>query len=66
MDSSFSGLCHLGQYLFFVMTREIYGWPPDVTIMITGASVFVLSLVSGLSYVLTWSKYARQAHEREA
>ena len=53
-------------YLFFVMTREIYAWPPDVTITITGASVFVLSLVSGLDYVLTWSKYARHAHEREA
>jgi len=45
-------------YLFFVMTAQIYGWPPDVSILITGAAVFVVSLVSGLDYVLTWSRMA--------
>ncbi len=48
-------------YLFFVMTAAIYGWPPAVTILVTGAGVFVVSLVSGLDYVLTWSRLARQA-----
>ncbi len=45
-------------YLLFVMTGQIYGWPPDVSILITGAGVFVISLVSGLDYVLTWSRLA--------
>jgi cardiolipin synthase len=45
-------------YLFFVMTGHIYAWPPDVTLLIVGAGVFVLSLVSGLDYVLTWSRLA--------
>lgn len=48
-------------YLFFVMTGQIYGWPPDVSVLISGAAVFVLSLVSGLDYVLTWSRLARKA-----
>ena len=45
-------------YLFFVMTAEIYGWPPAVSLLLTGAGVFVVSLVSGLDYVLTWSRLA--------
>lgn len=48
-------------YLFFLMTWQIYGWPPEVSITIIGAGVFVVSLVSGLDYVLTWSRLALQA-----
>jgi cardiolipin synthase len=48
-------------YLFFVMTWQIYAWPPEVSITIVGAGVFVVSLVSGLDYVLTWSRLALQA-----
>lgn len=48
-------------YLFFVMTMQIYGWPPEVSTLITGAGVFVVSLVSGLDYVLTWSRLALRA-----
>ncbi|MGI9290479.1 MAG: CDP-alcohol phosphatidyltransferase family protein [Gammaproteobacteria bacterium] len=45
-------------YLFFVMTNQIYAWPPDVTIIVSGAGVLVVSLVSGLDYVLTWARLA--------
>jgi cardiolipin synthase len=48
-------------FLFFVMTYQIYAWPPELTVLVTGAMVFVLSLVSGLHYVLTWSRLALQA-----
>ncbi len=48
-------------YLLFVMTGQIYGWPPEVSIVVTGAGVFVVSLVSGLDYVLTWSRLALRA-----
>jgi cardiolipin synthase len=48
-------------YLFFVMIRQIYGWPQDGLVLVCGAAVFVVSLVSGLDYVLTWSRLARQA-----
>ena len=47
-------------YLFFVISWQIYSWPPQITITVAGAGVFVLSLVSGLDYVLTWSRLARQ------
>ena len=48
-------------YLFFVMTWQVFSWPPEVSLTITGAAVFVVSLVSGLDYVLTWSRLAQQA-----
>lgn len=48
-------------YLLFVMSSEIYAWPPDISVLVAGAAVFVVSLVSGLDYVLTWSKRAWQA-----
>ncbi|NND53671.1 MAG: CDP-alcohol phosphatidyltransferase family protein [Gammaproteobacteria bacterium] len=48
-------------YLFFVMTSQVWGWPPEVSVLITGAGVFVVSLVSGLDYVLTWSRLAMQS-----
>ncbi len=47
-------------YLFFVMTWQVFSWPPEVSLTITGAAVFVVSLVSGLDYVLTWSRLAQQ------
>jgi hypothetical protein len=43
------------------MTDQVYGWPPEVSILICGAAVFVLSLVSGMDYVLTWARLARKA-----
>ncbi len=45
-------------FLFFVMTYQIYAWPPELTVLLTGSMVFVVSLVSGLHYVLTWSRLA--------
>ncbi|HJP04893.1 MAG: hypothetical protein CL799_08975 [Chromatiales bacterium] len=51
-------------YLFFVVAWETYGWPPQISITVAGAGVFVVSLVSGLDYVLTW--YRRAAVVRGA
>ena len=45
-------------YLTFVITWQIFAWPAQISILIVGAGVFVVSLVSGLDYVLTWSRLA--------
>ena len=45
-------------YLFFVIAWQVWGWPPAITVTVSGAAVFVVSLVSGLHYVLTWSRLA--------
>ena len=48
-------------YLFFVITWQIWSWPPQISITVAGAGVLVVSLVSGLDYVLTWSRRAAKA-----
>lgn len=53
-------------YLFFVMTQQVFAWPAPLTLLLTGAGVFVVSLVSGLDYVLTWARRARGASRAAA
>ncbi|MGI9308193.1 MAG: CDP-alcohol phosphatidyltransferase family protein [Gammaproteobacteria bacterium] len=53
-------------YLLFVMTFQIFSWPPQISILVCGSAVFVVSLVSGLDYVLTWSQRAIQAKAAQA
>jgi cardiolipin synthase len=48
-------------YLLFVMTFQVYAWPAEITILVCGAGVLVVSLVSGLDYVLTWSRLAHRS-----
>lgn len=50
-------------YLFLVMTGQVFGWPAAVAVVTAGALVFVVSIVSGLDYVLTWSRLARAARQ---
>ena len=45
--------------VLFLLSRAAYGWPDDITIVVLGAGVFVTVIVSGLDYVLAWSKRAR-------
>jgi hypothetical protein len=47
------------------MSSQVFAWPPAVTILLAGAGVFVVSLISGLDYVLTWGRYARAARQRD-
>jgi cardiolipin synthase len=51
------------QLLFIVaaISAEGFAWPPAISILILGASVIVVSLVSGLDYVLCWSRLAMRA-----
>jgi len=45
-------------YTVCVIARQAYGWPPPVMITLVGAGVFCSSVVSGLDYVLQWSRKA--------
>ena len=48
-------------FLLFVLSRAAYGWPDQITITVLGASVVVTVVVSGIDYVLSWARRARQA-----
>lgn len=47
-------------FVVFILSRAAFGWPPEITITVIGASVVVTVVVSGIDYVWTWARRARQ------
>lgn len=47
-------------FLLFVLARAGFGWPDAITITVLGASVLITVVISGLDYVWSWSRRARQ------
>ncbi|MBT8102014.1 MAG: CDP-alcohol phosphatidyltransferase family protein [Gammaproteobacteria bacterium] len=46
-------------FLLFVLSRAGFGWPDKISITVLGASVLITVVISGVDYVLSWSKRAR-------
>lgn len=46
-------------FLLFVLSREAFGWPDEVTVTVLGAALLVTAVISGVDYVLRWSERAR-------
>jgi hypothetical protein len=44
----------------FVLSRAGFGWPDQITITVLGASVVVTVVISGVDYVWSWARRARQ------
>ena len=47
-------------FLVFVLSRAAFGWPDQITITVLGASIVVTVVISGIDYVLSWARRARQ------
>lgn len=45
-------------YVVCVIARQAFGWPPAMVLVMTGSAVFCTSVVSGIDYVLCWSRKA--------
>jgi len=41
-----------------VVAEQAFGWPGELFLMLSGTSVFVFSMVSGLDYIWTWGRLA--------
>lgn len=52
-------------FVVFVLSRAAFGWPPAVSINVLGAAVLVTVVVSGIDYVLAWSRRARRSQQQE-
>ncbi len=63
--SRLNTLCQLGFVLCVVVRREI-GWPPAWAEITLGATTLVTTTVSGIDYVLTYGRAAREAARAEA
>jgi len=48
-------------YIVLVIAQQAFGWPPQIVIVLAGTGVFCTSAVSGLDYVIRWSRKALTA-----
>ena len=63
--SKLNTACQLA-LVFFAITNAGFDWPPRIVVVLLGAAVVFTSLVSGLNYVLRWSRRAwRVGHAPE-
>jgi len=46
-------------FVLFVLSRAGFDWPDKITITVLGASVLATVVISGVDYVLSWSRRAR-------
>jgi len=46
-------------FLLFVLSRAGFGWPQQISITVLGAAVLITVVISGVDYVLSWSRRAR-------
>ena len=46
-------------FVVFVLSRAGFGWPDKITITVLGASILATVVISGVDYVLSWSRRAR-------
>jgi len=63
--SKINTLCQI-LYLLLAVAAKAGEWQPDTALLILGALVFVTTVVSGIDYVVTWSRKAVHAsrHQR--
>jgi len=48
-------------YIVFVIAQQVFGWLPPIVIVLAGTGVFCTSAVSGMDYVMRWSRKAFSA-----
>jgi len=46
-------------FVLFVLSQAAFGWPDEITLTILGAAILVTVVISGVDYVLSWSRRAR-------
>ena len=50
-------------FIVFVMSHAGFGWPDQIAITVIGAGVLVTIIVSGIDYVWSWSRRAREGQD---
>ena len=51
-------------FIIFVLSRSGFAWPDEIAITIIGASVVVTIVISGIDYVWSWARRARNGGEQ--
>lgn len=53
-------------FVVFILSRAGFGWPDDIAITVIGAGVVVTVVVSGIDYVWSWARRARETARENA
>jgi cardiolipin synthase len=53
-------------FIVFVLSNAGFGWPDQIAITVLGAGVLVTLVVSGIDYVWSWSRRAREDSRADA
>ncbi|MBL8270805.1 CDP-alcohol phosphatidyltransferase family protein [Steroidobacter sp.] len=62
--SKINTLCQI-MYLLLAVAAKAGEWTPDVALLILGALVFVTTVVSGIDYVVTYTRKAVEASRQQ-
>lgn len=46
--------------ILFVLSKAAYDWPADISITVLGAAVLATVVISGVDYVWSWTRRARE------
>jgi len=49
-------------FLLLVLSRAGFGWPDRISITVLGAAILITVVISGVDYVWSWSKRARESN----
>jgi cardiolipin synthase len=52
-------------FILLILSRAAFGWPDQITITVLGASIVVTVVVSGIDYVWSWARRARQGGKQD-
>ncbi len=48
-------------YIVLIIAQQAFGWPPAIMTILAGTGVFCTSAISGMDYVMSWSRKAISA-----
>jgi cardiolipin synthase len=65
VPSKLNTLCQI-IFCLAVVAEAAFGFPPQAMVTLLGALVFVTTFVSGLDYILIYSRRAARVSQREA
>jgi cardiolipin synthase len=52
-------------FVLFVLSRAAFGWPDQISVTVLGAAIVVTVVISGIDYVWSWARRARQGGTKD-
>ncbi len=53
-------------FVVFTLSQAGFGWPDQIAVTVIGAGVLVTVVISGIDYVWSWARLAREGEQQES